>query len=210
MEQLNRNDYNKEVYLALIAYLRECLCKNTHDYSELWFQIGLFPIILKYTQAVNYEELMIELTWFLTNITFSDNPSVINGLLEPTINGGHDILQYLSEMIIVPNSKIKEHCIWIFANLIADDNQNFMKTVSESLVIQEIIKIMSQDVVPVNLIRQITFFLSNLMKLENKSKDFIIESSEILSTILFWSDESWVIDWCYAFMNFASAKGNIS
>lgn len=209
-EQLSNNDFEREIYLALISYIRECLCKKEQVFNDLCLKLNMFPIILKFTKAKAYEDLMVELTWILTNITSSSDSDVIISLMDPSLNGGYDVPNFLIEMVKIDNSKLKEHSLWTFANLIAEENQEFMKKVSESIVISEISKIIEQDHAPVNLIRQATFLLSNLMKLNHKSRDFMIESTEILSTILFCTDESCVIDWCYAFMNFAMANGNFT
>ena len=71
----------------------------------------------------------------------------------------------------------------------------------------EIRSIIDADTVPMYLVRQATYLMSNLMKMRNKSKDFLIESMEVLSTILYWSDQCSVLDCWYAFMSLATAKG---
>ena len=49
-------------------------------FNELFLQIDFIPNLLYFTNADPYEDLLIEMTWILTNITSSDSEDVINTL----------------------------------------------------------------------------------------------------------------------------------
>ena len=50
-------------------------------FNELFLQIDFIPNLLYFTNADPYEDLLIEMTWILTNITSSDSEDVINTLI---------------------------------------------------------------------------------------------------------------------------------
>jgi hypothetical protein len=96
------------VYLGLIAYLRELLCRGNTKVIENIIEAGLYPSICKMSTALEYEDLMVEITWVLTNLTSTEDLQIMDFMLDEQ----YGLVKYLGSMIKHPNLKVKEHALW--------------------------------------------------------------------------------------------------
>lgn len=205
--ELVKEQHDTEVYLALIAYIREVSWITVDKVAEAIIHNEMMPDLLKFTIATSHSEIMQELTWILVNISSIDSEEVIFELIDWNRNGNYDVVAYLIDMALQPLPVVKENSIWALANLCQEDDQRIIDTVVNSLILNEISSIINMTNARVGLLRQVAFLMARLMKYSHKSKDMIEMSIEILTSILFITDIDVVIDCCHAFMNLTSICG---
>lgn len=177
-----------------MGFIRETLCKGNIAMVKKVFEADLFPLICKFSTATKYKDLMLEITWILTNITSSEDKEVINYILQEKFG----VMAYLSEMIQHEDEKLKEHAIWCFANLM-EGNTERIKQILETSLFETLSSICLTDKVKLGIVRTAAWALSNLMRYTEKTKEFISDSIEMLSTMLFIADKEVAADITHGF-----------
>ena len=193
-EQLQDDKHELEVYIGLMGYIRETLCRGNVAMIKKVFEVDLFPLICKFARATEYRDLMIEITWILTNITSSEDKEVINYILQEKF----EVISYLSDMIQQEDEKLKEHAIWCFANLM-EGNTDRIKRILETPFFDILNSICLSDKVKLGTVRTAAWALSNLMRYTDKTQDFLRDSIEMLSTMIFIADKEVVADATHGF-----------
>ena len=82
-EALENDTYESKVYMGLCAYIREISCSGNSSSMHSILSVGLFPLIMKMSTVDHFEEMLIEITWILTNLTSMEENQVIEYILNP-------------------------------------------------------------------------------------------------------------------------------
>jgi len=107
----------------------------------------------------HFEEILLEITWILTNITSIDDTLIIEYIL----NSEYQLTDFLGRMLAHENLKIVEHSIWSLSNLMEGTENNF-KIVFDTNIIEVIKNISEKQKVPLGLSRVVAWCCSNICK----------------------------------------------
>lgn len=144
---------------------------------------------MKFSRAVEYPEMMMEVTWILTNLTSIDNSKYIDHLL----NKKFGVIPYLNEMLRSETKKVRENALWGFSNLLADHQKvydDIMKTDLLSVWNEEI----ENDKIWIANLRWIAWGLSNLWNFQKKELHVISFAIDAITTTIYTDDDEAVYD----------------
>ena len=193
-ECLGREDLTAGVYIGLIAYIRYESAKDSKTSMKILFRSGLFPLIIKMSTATSLEQMMVEITWLMTNITsVEDDEDIINEILKPK----YKLFEYLEEMMNYKNDKVVEHAIWSLTNLVEENDNERFRLIFQTGIIDILKGQINNEVMALGLTRVIAWATSQLCRCKVRSLDFISAMLEILSTLLFVMDNDAQVDTCY-------------
>lgn len=148
-------------------------------------------------EASDHVELMLEITWILTNITSHTDLKVIDYITNPKFG----LINFLLKMAQHQDGKIREHWFWSIANLCQQDDPERLNELASSDLLNIINDNLSAKDINLGLMRTIAWCVSNLMNYSHMNKDFIRISVDISSSLLFTLDSVTQTDICYGFLH---------
>lgn len=203
-EQLSKEHEQKNVYLALFAYLREIMWKGNAAIIQKFCQVGLFETISKFFSASDHEDLMKEISWILTNLTSSEDKEVLDHIWQKEFG----LLQLLYNLIHSSNYKLKEHGFWCCANLSSEKEQEKIGEFIKLDILPAINEVIEEEKVQMGLLRVISWTLSSLNHYKYKTGEFCQISVEMLSSLLFIIDSEVVADAIYGLKHLTEIELN--
>lgn len=174
---------------------------DNKQYPKAIISGDIFPVIMEMATATAVVDLMIEITWILSNLTSLEDDNVIEYILTPDFN----LLGYLGEMLNYDQAKVKEHAIWSLSNLISSNNSPFEKIFGTG-IIDHVSEIVSTPTAPLGLLRVVAWCISNMAKCTVRNFEFISSLVEMASTLLYVSDEEIAVDSIYAFKHLTDVE----
>ena len=188
----------------MLGYIREVLWRGGQKNIEKVIAADLFPFICKFMDAMEHTEIMVEVTWILTNISSWEDTSIMDFIL----NNDFKLIEYSLQMIWSDSAKVKEQALWTLANIMGDNQKAIEKIIFSVDVdfLKEITNICDAGQINIGLARTWVWTLSNACKLLNKNEHFITKVIEWLSTFIFIGDKDVYIDACYAFKHLTDVE----
>ncbi|CAI2364863.1 unnamed protein product [Moneuplotes crassus] len=191
---LGMDCHDRKTYIALCSYLRHLSSKDPDKYAVFIIREELYPQIMKIASAHHVLDLMLEITWILTNLSSCEDKNITEYLCGEEFG----LIKYCHAMVGQEDLKIVEHAIWILNNLMAGDDAPFEQIFGTgSGLFEAIEKLCDRSQIPLCMLRVMAWSISNMAKCKTRSSEFIVALIEICGTTLFCQDTKTQVDSCY-------------
>jgi hypothetical protein len=140
---------------------------------------------MKFSRALEYPEMIHEVTWILTNLTSIEKTEYIDYLLQDKF----ELIPFLGQMIKSEIPKIRENSFWCFSNLLAEQDKVFQAVMDTDLVHVWKEELEKERISPTNL-RWISWGISNLWRIQQKDINLISFIVDAISQIIYTEDEA--------------------